>query len=102
MKPPGKRSTVQGSGKRRPVIAQVYNRKGTEADAYEHLSNCPLGRIVCIVEQKGASRSLRSEPLVVGQQFKVPKNSEQRTSELSLIVVTDVVAPHWLSSPIRS
>ena len=28
LKPPGRRSMVQGGGKRRPVIAQVYNRKG--------------------------------------------------------------------------
>ena len=100
MKPPGKRSTVQGSGKRRPVIAQVYNRKGTEADAYEHLSNCPLGRIVCIVEQKGASRSLRSEPLVVGRQFRVPKTANNAlVLRLSLSLTR---GSHWLSSPIRS
>ena len=40
--------------------------------------------------------------LVVGQQVIVPKNLEHRPNELSLIVVTDLVAPHWLSSPIRS
>ena len=40
--------------------------------------------------------------LVVGQQIIVPKNLEQRPSKLSLIVVTDLVVPHWLSSPIRS
>ena len=40
--------------------------------------------------------------LVVGQQIIVPKNLEHRPSELSLIVVTDLVVPHWLSSPIRS
>ena len=43
-----------------------------------------------------------NEPLGVGQQFIVPKNVEHRTNELSLIVVTDVVAPHWLSTPIRT
>lgn len=40
--------------------------------------------------------------LVVGQQIIFPKNLEQRASELSLIVVTHVVTPHWLSIPIRS
>ena len=40
--------------------------------------------------------------LVVGQQVIVPKNLEHRPNELSLIVVTDLVAPHWLSSPIRT
>ena len=40
--------------------------------------------------------------LVVGQQVIVPKNLEHRPNELSLIVVTDLVGPHWLSSPIRS
>ena len=40
--------------------------------------------------------------LVVGQQIIVPKNFEHRPNKLSLIVVTDLVVPHWLSSPIRS
>jgi hypothetical protein len=40
--------------------------------------------------------------LVVGQQVIVPKNLEHSPNELSLIVVADLVAPHWLSSPIRS
>ena len=40
--------------------------------------------------------------LVVGHQVIVPKNLEHRPNELSLIVVTDVVVPHWLSSPIRT
>ena len=40
--------------------------------------------------------------LVVGQQIIFPKNLEQCASELSLIVVTHVVIPHWLSIPIRS
>jgi hypothetical protein len=69
MKPPGKRSTVHGGGKRRPVIAH-YNKKG--ADRHN---------------RKAADRGLRWESLVVGQQFIVPKNREQRTN------VTDVMAP---------
>ena len=51
---------------------------------------------------KDADRSQRREPLVIGQQIIFPKNLEQRANEFSLIVVTDVATPHWLSIPIRS
>ena len=51
---------------------------------------------------EAADRSRRWEPLVVGQQVIFPKNLEHCASELSLIVVTHVVTPHWLSIPIRS
>ena len=40
--------------------------------------------------------------LVVGQQVIVPKNREQRASELLLVVVTDFVVPNGSGSPIRS
>ena len=46
---------------------------------------------------KGADRGRRWEQLVVGQQIIFPKNLEQRANEFSLIVVTDVATPHWLS-----
>ena len=54
----------------------------------ENGSICPRGSVVGC--------------LVVGQQVIVPKNLEHRPNKLSLVVVTDLVVPDWLSSPIRS
>jgi hypothetical protein len=59
-------------------------------------------RIAQLIEQQLARHATLITLHATGQQFIVPKNREQRTSELSLIVVTDVVVPHWLSSPIRT
>ena len=54
-------------------------------------------------KRDGQDRCIRPMScLVVGQQVIVPKNTEHRPNELCLIVVTDLVAPQWLSSPIRS
>ena len=55
-----------------------------------------------LARMEASSQGEASWCLVVGQQIIVPKNLEQRPSELSLIVVTDLVVPHWFSSPIRS
>ena len=67
-----------------------------------------LAALACGQRHKGNLVRIAAEALqamsclVVGQQVIVPKNLEHRPNELSLIVVTDLVAPHWLSSPIRS
>ena len=60
------------------------------------------GKRTILVKIRPPTEADGGRSLVVGQQVIVPKNVEHRPNELSLIVVTDLVVPHWLSSPIRS
>ena len=84
------------------AVACVQRHKGKRADRSRR-PNPKIIRCSAIpTPTPHRTETKKSDTLVVGQQIIVPKNLEHRPSELSLIVVTDLVVPHWLSSPIRS
>ena len=90
------------------MIAELVsgNRTGGEAGEHDLPIHLPhsgrYGRLYPPNCRRFRRENLLWEPLVVGQQIIVLKNLEQRANELFFIVVTDVVVPHRLSSPIRT
>jgi hypothetical protein len=99
---PGKLLGMSRTQMRAAARIGMSKRRERSWPARISVDGMDVGKLWCSGWRKGDSDGPQEILFLVGQEIIVPKNLEQRANELSLIVVTDVVVPHWLSSPIRS